>query len=671
MRALTCAAVLLLCAAALAQAPQQLKSFDLDAMDRSADPCVDFFKYACGKWQQNNPIPADQPSWGRSSELRQTNQMILRDLLEKAAVPDPKRSAVDQKIGDYYAACMDDKAVEAKKAQPLEAELKRIAAVKKVSELTDLVAHLHSIGVDAFFGAGSEPDFKDVNSVIAVVDQGGLGLPERDYYLKEDAKSVELRQKYVEHVGKMLQLLGDSPEQAKAGANAVMQLETALAKASYDVVKRRDPAHVYHKTSNAGLRKLSKSFAWERYFAAVGAPPVQHLNVRTPEFLTAMQQIMASTPLADIKTYLRWQLVNSMAPYLSSGFVNQNFEFNGKTVQGAKELRPRWKRCVSYTDNDLGEAVGLAFVDRTFGVEGKQRSLKMIGALRKSLGDDIRSLDWMSEATKQRALEKLDAVINKIGYPDKWRDYSSYNVVPGDLAGNRMRGNEIEFKRQLAKIGKPLDRLEWSYSPATVNASYNPQYTTITFPAGILQPPFYSNQIDDAVNLGGIGMVIGHELTHGFDDEGRQFDAQGNLNDWWTAEDGKKFEQKAQCFVDQYSQMDAVPGLKMNGKLTLGENAADNGGMRIAFMALRDMLKENPQGEIDGFTPEQRYFIGYGQIWCSNYRDEYARLLATTDPHSLGPQRVNGVVVNMPEFQQAFQCKAGQPMAPVNRCRVW
>ena len=671
MRALTCAAVLLLCAAALAQAPQQLKSFDLDAMDRSADPCVDFFKYACGKWQQNNPIPADQPSWGRSSELRQTNQMILRDLLEKASVPDPKRSAVDQKIGDYYAACMDDKAVEAKKAQPLEAELKRIAAVKKVSELTDLVAHLHSIGVDAFFGAGSEPDFKDVNSVIAVVDQGGLGLPERDYYLKEDAKSVELRQKYVEHVGKMLQLLGDSPEQAKAGANAVMQLETALAKASYDVVKRRDPAHVYHKTSNAGLRKLSKSFAWERYFAAVGAPPVQHLNVRTPEFLTAMQQIMASTPLADIKTYLRWQLVNSMAPYLSSGFVNQNFEFNGKTVQGAKELRPRWKRCVSYTDNDLGEAVGLAFVDRTFGVEGKQRSLKMIGALRKSLGDDIRSLDWMSEATKQRALEKLDAVINKIGYPDKWRDYSSYNVVPGDLAGNRMRGNEIEFKRQLAKIGKPLDRLEWSYSPATVNASYNPQYTTITFPAGILQPPFYSNQIDDAVNLGGIGMVIGHELTHGFDDEGRQFDAQGNLNDWWTAEDGKKFEQKAQCFVDQYSQMDAVPGLKMNGKLTLGENAADNGGMRIAFMALRDMLKENPQGEIDGFTPEQRYFIGYGQIWCSNYRDEYARLLATTDPHSLGPQRVNGVVVNMPEFQQAFQCKAGQPMAPVNRCRVW
>ncbi len=645
--------------------------FDVRVLDRNIDPCTDFYEFACGKWVAANPIPADQASWGRFDELIERNRQILRAILEKGSQPDPKRSAVNQKIGDYYTSCMDEAAIEQKGTAPLKPELDRIAALTNVSEMPEELAHLHSIGVDAVFHFSSDQDFRDATQEIAEADQGGIALPDRDYYLKTDPKSVEIRQQYVAHVQKMFELMGEQVAQAATDAKTIMDIETELAKVSMDRVARREPTNIYHKMSTEQLQGLDPAFTWNRYLVGVQAPPVASLNVAVPDFFKGMNQLLGSVPLEQWKTYLRWQMLHSQAAVLPKAFVDENFNFFGKVLTGAKELQPRWKRCVRYTDGDLGEALGQPYVDETFGVEGKQRMLKMVMALEKALGTDIQNLPWMTAETKKQADVKLQHIANKIGYPDKWRDYTKLEIVRGDAMGNSLRANTFEFRRQLNKIGKPVDRQEWQMSPPTVNAYYNPQMNDINFPAGILQPPFFSTGVDDAVNFGAIGAVIGHELTHGFDDQGRQFDAFGNLRDWWTAVDAREFEKRTQCLVDEYSQFTAVDDVKLNGKLTLGENTADNGGLRIALMALLDTLDGKQAPPVDGFTPEQRLFLGWGQIWCESRRPELERMLATVDEHSSSKYRVNGVVSNMPEFQKAWGCKPAAPMVRQNACRVW
>jgi endothelin-converting enzyme/putative endopeptidase len=645
--------------------------FDIGALDKSADPCVDFYQYACGGWLKANPIPSDQARWGRFDELMDRNRETLHAILEEAAKPSAGRDSVTRQIGDYYAACMDEKGLDARGLASLEPDLARIRDLKDKAALAGLVARLHRIGVDVLFQFSSGQDFKDSNEVIAQADQGGIGLPDRDYYLKDDPRSAELRQKYVVHMQRMLQLLGEKPERAKADAAAIMRLETELAKGSLDLVSRRDPEKQYHRLGAKDFAALSPSFAWSQYYSAVGAPEFQSLNAVWPDFFKALDTQLRTTSLEDWKAYLTWHLVHAQARILPAAFVSENFDYFGKTLTGAKEIRPRWKRCVDFTDAELGEALGQKFAERTFGKQGKERTLAMVQALEKALGEDIQRLSWMSPATKQQAAIKLQAIANKIGYPDKWRDYSSVTIKRDDPLGNDLRANEFDFQRWMNKIGKPVDRAEWQMTPPTVNAYYDPQMNNINFPAGILQPPFFDNDMDDAVNFGGVGMVIGHELTHGFDDQGRQFDGAGNLKDWWTEADAKEFEKRATCLADEYSKFSVAPGANVNGRLTLGENTADNGGVRVALMALETVLANRQRPEIGGFTPEQRFFLAYGQIWCENEREEAARLSVQTNPHSPARFRVNGVVQNMPEFQKAFSCKAGQPMAPVNSCRVW
>jgi len=652
-----------------AQAPPAASSI-VKNLDPSVSPCVDFYQYACGGWMKSNPIPADQSRWGTFEELAERNREILHQILEDAAKPATNRDAVTQKIGDYYAACMDEKAIDAKGIAPLQPELDRIRNLKDKPELAEEIAHLHRNGVAALFEFSSGQDFKDSDSVIAQADQGGLGLPDRDYYLKTDAKSVELRQKYVAHVERIFELAGEKADKAAADAATVMRIETDLAKGSQDLVSRRDPEKVYHKLTRQELQALDPDFRWDRYLTGSGAPAFQSVNVASPDYFKAVNAAIAKASLEDWKTYLTWHLVHSEIPFLPTRFVAENFGFYGKTLTGANELRPRWKRCVDYTDNQLGEALGRKFVERTFGAEGKQRTLKMVDALEKALGQDLQAVSWMTPATRQKALDKLKAITNKIGYPDKWRDYSSVAIRRDDAIGNGFRADQFEFLRQLNKIGKPVDRLEWGMTPPTVNAYYDPEMNNINFPAGILQPPFFDNKMDDGVNFGGIGMVIGHELTHGFDDEGRQFDAHGNLQDWWTPADAKEFESRTACLVKEYSSFSVAPGANVSGELTLGENTADNGGLRLALMALANT--DGADGKsIDGFTPEQRVFLSFGQIWCENAREEAERLLVQTNPHSPPRFRVNGVVENMPEFQKAFACHAGQPMVSANACRVW
>ena len=640
-------------------------------MDMTVNPCVDFYQYACGTWMANNPIPADQSSWGTFNVLADRNRAILRGILEKASVDDPKRSPAEQKIGDFYASCMDEPGIEKLGSEPLDPELKRIDAIKSKDAVLDELVRLQLSGVGAFFSFSSEPDPKNSNLTIGQADQGGLGLPDRDYYLKDDPKSVKLREQYVAHVQKMLELLGEPPAKAAADSQAVMHIETDLAKGSLDLVSRRDPNQVYHKMSVKELAALTPNLDWPKYFTAMGTPSFTALDVSVPDFFKALNAVLTNTSLADLKSYLRWQLLRSQAPLLAKAFVDENFHFFGQTLTGAQELEPRWKRCVEATDGDLGFALGQKYVEQAFPPDAKARVLSMVQEIEKMLREDVQSLDWMTPATKEQALVKLRGVTNKIGYPDKWRDYSSIQIVRGQAVANNQRATEFEVHRQLNKIGRPVDRGEWGMTPPTVNAYYDPQHNDINFPAGILQPPFFDNRMDAAVNYGAIGSVMGHELTHGFDDQGRQFDADGNLRNWWTPEDAAEFEKRAECFIKEYSAFAPVDDVHLNGKLTLGENAADNGGVHLAFMALMKSLDGKPQPKIDGFTPGQRFFLAWGQGWCENVRPEMARLWAQTNPHSPGRDRVNGVLGNMPEFRKAFACHEGQPMVHAPACRVW
>ena len=645
--------------------------FSPDMLNPAIQPCDDFYTYACGRWKEQNPIPADRSSWGRFNELGERGEYILKDILEEASVANPKRTPIEQKIGDYYASCMDDVAIEAKGLKPLHEDLEVIAGIKTEQDLPAAIARLHREGVNILFAPGSGSDFKDASHVIAQVGAGGMGLPERDYYFRKDEKSEELRKQYAAHVQKMFELLGDAPEKAAEEAKSVLAIETSLASGALNVVKRRTPENIYHKMTRAELAAIGPDFPWEKYFTEIGAPTFPSLNVSEPDFIKNMNGLLKSVSLADWKTYFRWHVVHANAPVLPKKFADENFEFFSKTLQGTKEQPPRWKRCVRATSGDLGEAVGQKYVELTFGSDGKERTLKMVNTIEASLREDIKTLSWMTDVTKNRALEKLAAITNRIGYPDRWRDYTKYKVIRDDAFGNSQRANVFEFAREMAKVGQPVDKGEWPYPPPTINASYNPLLNNITFPAGILQPPFYDKQADDAMNFGGIGAVVGHELTHGFDDQGRQFDLDGNLNDWWRPADAEEFKKRTKCVVDEYSGFTAVAELKVNGELTLGENVADNGGMRVAYMALLKTLAGKDAAPIDGLTAQQRFFLGWANAWCQNRMDAVTRLAAQTDPHSPGKYRVNGTVSNMPEFREAFHCKADAPMVRENACRVW
>jgi endothelin-converting enzyme/putative endopeptidase len=648
-------------------------SLDLPSMDKSADPCVDFYQYTCGGWMKNNPIPADQAAWSVYGKLTVDNQRFLWGILDDLAKKTAGRTATQQKIGDYFSACMNEAEVEKLGAAPLKPALDEIAALKTKKDLAALLGHEHLANATEglFFGFGSDQDFSDSNQIIAFATAGGLGLPDRDYYTKPEAKSEEIRQKYLVHVQKMLELLGDSPEAAKREAATIMKIETALAKASLTRVEQRDPHNLFHKMDRKQLQALTPDFDWNTYLKTAGIDQVSAFNVTEPKFYQELDHQIQNNSLDDLKTYLRWHVASANAPYLSSKFVKQNFDFYSHTLRGVEQIPPRWKRCVRLTDGQLGEALGQEFVNRAFSQETKQSTLKMTKLIEQAMENDIQQLTWMGPETKKQALEKLHSVVNKIGYPDKWRDYSSVDVKRDDFVGNVHRATIFESKRQLAKIGKPLDRGEWGMTPPTVNAYYNPQMNDINFPAGVLQPPLYDPKIDDAPNYGNTGGTIGHELTHGFDDQGRQFDAKGNLRDWWTKEDGAQFEKRAQCIVDQYAGYTIVDDIKINSKLTEGEDVADLGGLILAYMAWKMDTQGKQLENRDGFTPDQRFFIGYAQWACENDRPENLRANAITNEHSPGKYRVNGLMVNIPEFQQAFSCKAGQPMVSQNRCRVW
>jgi putative endopeptidase len=651
-----------------------VQRFSIDNLDKTTDPCTDFYQFACGSWLKNTEIPADQSSWVSFTELDERNQFTMRDILDKAALAAPGRDAITQKIGDFYSSCMDEKAVDARGSDPIKPELDRIAAAKDKAALVEILAELHLRGSRGLFSFYSQPDLHNADMVIAYIDQGGLTLPDRNYYIKDDAKMVEMRQHLVDYATQFFTMAGRTPEQAGDSANTVLRIETALAKASMDRTLRRDPKNRDHKMTRDQAVALAPNFNLNLYFTKVGAPAFSDLNVVNPDFFKEVNGLIDTESLDALKTYTTWHLLNSAAPWLSKPWVDGNFKFR-QYLSGQAQNQDRWKRCVDETDGSLGEALGQKYVEVAFGADSKQRTLKMVDALEKSLDQDIGALPWMSDETKKQAKVKLQAIRNKIGYPDVWRDYSSLKIERGDLMGNILRANEFETRRRIAKISKPLDRKEWGMTPPTVNAYYSGSYNEIVFPAGILQPPFFDNTMDDAVNMGGIGVVIGHELTHGFDDQGRKFDPQGNLRDWWTETDGKEFEKRASCIADEYGNFVAIDDLKLNGRLTLGENTADNGGARIALMALREMIAADKSGKaaekIDGFTPEQRFFLGFGRVWCEKRRPELARTLVNTDPHSPGKYRVNGVVQNMPEFQQAWACKTGQAMVRENACRVW
>ncbi len=645
---------------------------DLAAMDRTVDPCVDFYAYSCGGWQKKNPIPPDQTSWSVYGKLYVDNLQYLRGILEQAAVA-KDRDPATQKIGDFYDSCMNETLVEQLGSKPLQPDLAAVQNVKDRKQLAPLFASLQQQGVPVLFGFEPLQDPDDSDRMIVGISQGGLGLPDRDYYVKDDAKSKETRDRYLQHVQKMFELLGDSPDVARKNAATVMRMETSLAKASLTRVEQRDPYKIKHKMTVSDLYKVAPDFDWNAFFSTSGVPKLEILNVSWPDFFKdANSQIKSASP-EEWQAYIRWHVVHARAPFLPSAFVNENFEFYRKYLRGATELQPRWKRCVEYVDGDLGEALGQVYVSKTFGPDLKASTVQMTQQIEDAMALRIQQLDWMSPTTKQQALIKLKAIRNKVGYPDKWRDYSSVKIVADDFYGNDVRATEFEEKRQMAKVGQPVDRTEWDMTPPTVNAYYNPQMNDINFPAGVLQPPLYDAKMDAAPNYGNTGSTIGHELTHAFDDEGRQFDAKGNLKDWWTKQDADQFVQQANCVVDQYGKYVVVDDIHINSKLTEGEDVADLGGTILAYVAWKGATKGARLKSQDDLTPDQRFFIGFAQWACENQRPENLRASAITNPHSPGVYRINGVVVNMPEFGTAFGCKPGQPMVkPSDKvCRVW
>ena len=670
------------------QSGPKLEHFDPTLVDKELNPCDDFYKYACNKWLTANPIPPDQVYWSTGSGLELWNENVERETLEASSKNDSKRSAVQQKIGDYWTACMDESGIEAAGVKPLQPELDRIAALKSKKEITLEIARLHHLFPGAweqsdnqtnspFFGFTGQQDYDDASKVVAQIDQGGLSLPGRDYYIKTDEKSVETLKKYGAHVRKMFVLAGEKEAQASSDADVVIELETALARAQMDNVKRRDPKNVNNKMSLAEIRALMPSVDWEGYMKAVKAPASDHYIVTSPDFFRAEEKLLVEHPLEHWKTYMRWQVIHGAAPFLSKAMDDENFDFFARTLAGQERQLPRWRRCTRAADRDLGEALGQAYVDRAFPPESKARTLEMVHGIEQAMQDDIQTVTWMTPATKEQAIVKLKGIEDKIGYPSHWRDYSSVKITRESYLANMGQASAFEFERWVAKIGKPVDRGEWTMTPPTINAYYDPQLNTINFPAGILQPPFFEKGMDDSVNYGAIGMVIGHELTHGFDDQGRKFDAHGNLRDWWTAEDAKQYDERGKCISDEYTQEvpEAGPGVKQNGLLTQGEDTADNGGNHLALNALEAELKKqgkslDDKGQ-DGWTYRQRFFLSFANSWCSNIRPEVARLIVTTNPHSLPIFRVDNVVSNMPEFAQAFGCKAGQKMVRANACRVW
>ncbi len=649
-------------------------SLDLTSMDRTVDPCVDFYTYSCGAWQKKNPIPPDQTSWSVYAKLYQDNLIFLRGILEEAANTSGQRNQVTQEIGDFYGACMNESAVNQRGLAAIQPQLDAIAALKSVADIAPLLANVTlPFGETLLFQAGSTQDPDNSSQEIADLAQGGLGLPDRDYYTKDDAKSKEIRDRYLRHVQKVFVLLGDTPGVAAKNAQIVMHMETALATASWTRVEMRDPYNLKDKVEMAGLEQLAPGFGWPNYFHAALYPHFEIVNVESPKFFKQVNDLLSSEPLDNWKTYFRFHVANSYSPFLSQPFVDENFSFYRAYLRGATEQEPRWRRCVQYTDYNLGEALGQAYVAKVFSPQLKAQTLEMVDLIEAAMRQRIEQLDWMSPETKQQALTKLAGIRNKIGYPDKWRDYSSIKLTQDDFAGDIERAGAFELHRQINKVGKPVDRGEWQMSAATVDAYFDPQMNDINFPAGVLQPPLYDPKMDDAPNYGDTGGTIGHELTHGFDDQGSQFDAHGNLKNWWTKEDREKFDARTKCVDDQYSSYIAVDDVHLNGKLTLGENVADLGGEILGFIAWQAKTQGMNLEPIDGLTPEQRFFVGFAQWDCANERPDDLRMRAITDPHSPAKYRINGVVVNMPEFQKAFGCKPGQPMVrpPDQICRVW
>lgn len=690
MRVLTVLAVfvaLVTAAAAETDSMPALESFSPEQVDKSLDPCSDFFQYACSKWMKANPIPADQAGWGTFNSLAIWNVAAIHNTLEDAAGKSSNRTAVEQKVGDYYASCMDETAVNKAGVAPLQPMLDRIAKLQDKSQLPELVASIHQIirpadlnFIDAqyqgvLFGVYASPDFDDAKMMLPTLDQSGMGMPGREFYLNDDEKSKQIRDKYLKYVARLLELSGESPAQAAADAKAVLTIETGLANAAMEIVTRRDPKNLNNKMSLQQVQALTPSFNWSRYLAAMRAPASQQYLVTSPGFFRGMEQLIASHPVDHWRAYLRYSTVSFMAPFLSQPFIEERFDFVGRTLSGAQQIQPRWRRCSINADADLGEAVGQAYVARYFPPENKERMLQMVKAIENALSADIDAASWMSPKTKQLAHVKLAAQVDKIAYPDHWIDYSSVEISRNDFLANVERTAGFEINRRIAKFGKPTVRDEWNMTPPTVNAYEDAPTNTINFPAGILQPPFFDAAQIDAVNYGAIGAVIGHEITHGYDDQGRKFDADGNLRDWWAPADAANYDERDKCITDEYTQDVPEAGVKQNGKLSAGEDTADNGGVHITLAGLENTLKS--QGKDldspapDGLTELQNFFLAYANVWCGENRPEAARTAVLTQGHSLNRYRVNNVVANMSEFAHAFGCHAGQPMVHANACRVW